>query len=136
MRILIASVNYAPEVTGIGPYTTGLAEHLATRGHQVIVATTFPFAPMWRWFETPPRWRTREQLNGVEVWRTKIVIPPKRTTAWRIVFDSSVGWITALTALSIPKADVTICVSPPIQTALFAAAVRFKLGKLVINVQD
>jgi glycosyltransferase involved in cell wall biosynthesis len=136
MRILISGVGYAPEVTGIGPYTTGLAEHLAAQGHEVIVATTFPFAPLWRWFELPPRWRTRQRLNGVEVWRTKIILPPRRTTAWRIVFDSSVGLITVLTALSISKVDVTICVSPPIQTALFASAARFKLGKLVINVQD
>jgi colanic acid biosynthesis glycosyl transferase WcaI len=129
-------VGYAPEVTGIGPYTTGLAEHLAMQGHEVIVATTFPFAPLWRWFEPPPRWRTRERLNGVEVWRTKIVLPPRRTAVWRILFDSSIGLTSALTALSIPRVDVTICLSPPIQTTLTAAAVRFKLGKLVVLVKD
>lgn len=136
MRILIAGVNYSPEVTGIGPYTTGLAEHLAGHGHEVVVATTFPFAPLWRWFEPPPRWRTRERLNGVDVWRTKIVLPPRRALAWRIIFDSSIALTSALTALSIPKVDITICVSPPIQTTLTAAALRFKLGKLVILVKD
>jgi glycosyltransferase involved in cell wall biosynthesis len=136
MRILIAGVNYAPEVTGIGPYTTGLAEHLAEQGHEVIVATTFPFAPHWRWFEPPRRWRTRQRMNGVDVWRTKVVLPPRRTAAWRIVFDSSIGLTSALTALSISKVDVAICLSPPIQTTLTLAAVRFRLGKLVILVQD
>lgn len=136
MRILIAGVNFAPEVTGIAPFTTGLAEHLAQQGHEVVVATTFPFAPHWRWFEPPPRWRTRERINGVDVWRTKVVLPPQRTAAWRIVFDSSVGVTSALTALSVPRVDVAICVSPPIQTTLTMAAVRFKLGKLVILVQD
>lgn len=136
MRILIAGVNYAPEVTGIGPYTTGLAEHLATEGHEVIVATTFPFAPLWRWFEPPPRWRTRERLNGIDVWRTKVMLPRRRTAVWRILFDSSIGLTSALTAVSIPRVDLTICLSPPIQTTLAAAAVRFKLGKLVILVQD
>jgi colanic acid biosynthesis glycosyl transferase WcaI len=136
MRILIAGVNYAPEVTGIAPFTTGLAEHLALQGHDVVVATTFPFAPLWRWFEPPPRWRCRQRVNGVEVWRTKIVLPRRRTAVWRILFDSSIGLTSALTALSIRRVDVTICVSPPIQTTLTAAAVRFKLGKLVILVQD
>ena len=136
MRILIAGVNYAPEATGIGPYTTGLAEHLALQGHDVVVATTFPFAPLWRWFEPPPRWRTHQRINGVEVWRTKILLPPRRTAAWRIVFDCSVGMSSALTALSIRQVDIAICVSPPIQTTLAAAAVRFKLGKLVILVKD
>lgn len=136
MRILVSGVNYAPEVTGIAPFTTGLAEYLASRGHDVIVATTFPFAPRWRWFAEPPRWRTREYLNGVEVWRTKIVLPPRRTSAWRITFDSSVGLTSALTTLSISRVDVAICVSPPIQTALAAAALRFKVGKLLVLVQD
>src|ERR1700694_5859046 len=132
MRVLIAGVNYAPEVTGIGPYTTGLAEYLASQGHDVIVATSFPFAPLWRWFEPPPRWRTSELLNGVDVWRTKIVLPPRRTAAWRIAFDFSIGLSSALTALSIPRVDIAICLSPPIQTALTLAAVRFKFGKLLI----
>jgi colanic acid biosynthesis glycosyl transferase WcaI len=136
LRILISGVNYAPEVTGIGPYTTGLAEHFAQQGHDVVVATTFPFAPLWRWFEPPSRWRTRERLNGVDVWRTKVVLPPRRTAAWRAAFDSSIGLTSALTALSIPKVDVAICLSPPIQTTLVAAALRFQVGKLVILVQD
>lgn len=136
MRVMIAGVNYAPEVTGIGPYTTGLAEHLAEQGHQVVVATTFPFAPLWRWFEPPPRWRMRQQINGVDVWRTKVFLPRRRTLASRITFDSSVGLVTALTAVSIHRVDVAICVSPPIQTALAVAAMRFRMGKLVIFVQD
>ena len=31
MRVLIVGINYRPEPTGIGPYTAGLAEHLAAR---------------------------------------------------------------------------------------------------------
>ena len=136
MRILIAGANYAPEKTSVAPYTTGLAEHLANQGHDVVVATSFPFYPQWRWYEPPSRWRTRQQINGVDVWRTKIVLPPRRTATWRVMFDSSIALTSALTALSVPRVDVTICLSPPIQTTLVGAAVRFKLGKLVILVKD
>jgi colanic acid biosynthesis glycosyl transferase WcaI len=38
--------------------------------------------------------------------------------------------------LSIPRVDVAICISPPIQTALAAAALRFKVGKVLVLVQD
>jgi colanic acid biosynthesis glycosyl transferase WcaI len=75
-------------------------------------------------------------LNGVDVWRTKILLPPRPTALWRIVFDSSIALTSGLTALSIPRVDVTICLSPPVQTTLLGAGIRFKLGKLVVLVQD
>ncbi len=120
----------------MAPYTTGLAEHLAKQGHDVVVATSFPFYPLWRWYDPPPRWRIRQELNGVDVWRTKILLPPRPTALWRIVFDSSIALTSGLTALSIPRVDVTICLSPPVQTTLLGAGIRFKLGKLVVLVQD
>jgi colanic acid biosynthesis glycosyl transferase WcaI len=42
MRILILSINYWPEETGIGAFTTYRAEYLAGAGHDVTVCTTFP----------------------------------------------------------------------------------------------
>ena len=48
MRVLILSINYWPEVTGIGAFTTYRAEHLADAGHDVEVCTTFPYYPAWK----------------------------------------------------------------------------------------
>jgi len=48
MRIVILSINYWPEETGIGPYTTHRAEYLAGAGHEVTVCTTFPYYPEWK----------------------------------------------------------------------------------------
>ena len=48
MRVLIVGINYSPELTGIGPYTAGLAEHLAARGDEVTVITGLPHYPDWR----------------------------------------------------------------------------------------
>jgi hypothetical protein len=48
MRILIAGSSYAPEETGIAPYTTGFAEHLVERGHDVTVITGMPSYPSGR----------------------------------------------------------------------------------------
>ena len=47
-RILITTINYAPEETGIAPYSTGLAEHLASQGYQVTTLTGLPHYPAWR----------------------------------------------------------------------------------------
>ncbi len=34
MRVLIIGINYRPELTAVGPYTAGLAEHLVARGDE------------------------------------------------------------------------------------------------------
>jgi colanic acid biosynthesis glycosyl transferase WcaI len=52
------------------------------------------------------------------------------------LFDSSIAITSVLTALSVPRVDVTICLSPPVQTTILGAAIRFKLGKIVILVKD
>ncbi|MFD8956666.1 glycosyltransferase WbuB, partial [Streptomyces anulatus] len=38
-RLLVVSTNYAPELTGIGPYATQLAEHWAESGARVRALT-------------------------------------------------------------------------------------------------
>ncbi|MCG2596840.1 MAG: hypothetical protein KBO59_04845, partial [Achromobacter sp.] len=46
MKILLYSINYAPELTGIGKYNAEMAEWLAARGHQVSVVTAPPYYPL------------------------------------------------------------------------------------------
>lgn len=47
-RLLVVSTNYAPELTGIGPYATQLAEHWAASGARTEVLTGMPHYPAWR----------------------------------------------------------------------------------------
>jgi colanic acid biosynthesis glycosyl transferase WcaI len=44
-NILIISMYYWPEQSGNAPYSTGLAEHLAARGHMVTALTSMPHYP-------------------------------------------------------------------------------------------
>jgi hypothetical protein len=70
LRVLIIGINYRPEVTGIGPYTAGLAEHLAARGDDVTVITGLPHYPAWRIARGTPRAVVRrETIRGVTVIR-------------------------------------------------------------------
>ena len=48
MRILVLGLHYAPEQTGIAPFTSDLCEHLQASGHEVKVVTAFPYYPEWR----------------------------------------------------------------------------------------
>ena len=69
-HVLVVGINYAPEPTGIAPYTTGLAEHLAQTAASVEVFTGLPHYPSW---DVPRpyrrRLRTDEVVGGVHVRR-------------------------------------------------------------------
>ena len=47
MRIVIHSINYAPEVIGVGKYNGEMGEWLANRGHEVRVVSAPPYYLAW-----------------------------------------------------------------------------------------
>jgi len=47
MKFLIYSINYSPELTGIGKYNGEMAEWLIKQGHEVRVVTAYPYYPDW-----------------------------------------------------------------------------------------
>ncbi len=90
MRLLITGVNYAPEETGIAPYTTGLAEHLVQRGHQVTVITGVPSYPQWRVYPEYRKVLLRRELRaGVEVRRVRNYVPRRQSTLQRGLYEAS-----------------------------------------------
>ncbi|WLQ32192.1 glycosyltransferase [Streptomyces castrisilvae] len=90
-RLLVVSTNYAPELTGIGPYAAQLAEHWAARGADTHVLTGMPHYPSWR-TEEPYRgvWRTEEHRAGVTVHRRRHYVPPRQSALRRAAFEASV----------------------------------------------
>ncbi|KAG5725855.1 hypothetical protein E4T56_gene14688 [Termitomyces sp. T112] len=48
MKILIAGINYAPDLVGIAKYTTEMCQFLRDQGHDVVVVTEPPYYPAWR----------------------------------------------------------------------------------------
>jgi colanic acid biosynthesis glycosyl transferase WcaI len=86
--ILVFAINYAPEATGIAPYTTALAEHWAER-HNVTVVTSFPHYPAWR-SEAGRHWLgSTEERNGVRILRRRIYVPPRQTAARRAAYEAT-----------------------------------------------
>ncbi|MET7648285.1 glycosyltransferase [Streptomyces sp. NPDC005426] len=90
-RLLVVSTNYAPELTGIGPYAAQLAEHWAGAGADTHVLTGMPHYPSWR---TEPAyrgvWRADEQRSGVTVHRRRHYVPPRQSALRRAAFEASV----------------------------------------------
>ncbi|MDF6040671.1 glycosyltransferase [Streptomyces sp. JH14] len=90
-RLLVVSTNYAPELTGIGPYAAQLAEHWAASGADTHVLTGMPHYPSWR-TEAAYRgvWRTAESRVGVTVHRRRHYVPPRQTAVRRGAFEATV----------------------------------------------
>lgn len=128
-------INFAPETTGIAPYSAGLTEELVRRGHRVRVLTTHPHYPQWRFEGTPPR-RSRESRSGVIVERFRHRLPSEPGGLARALSEISFG--AASSAKRLGRPDVVVLVSP----ALLSSAVSFvrsRIGRrtpVVVWVQD
>lgn len=125
LKVLIQSLNYAPELTATGRYTGEMAEWLAARGHDVHVIAGLPHYPEWAVFpEYRRRGLRREMLNGARVLRTPHLVPaPTRvSTLGRILMETSFSsaglywWIGILCRRR--RYDLVIAVCPPLQGAI------------------
>lgn len=117
VRVAVLGINYAPEPTGIAPYTAGLAEGLRRRGHVVRVLTTFQHYPDWRFRPEDGVWRRDDVVNHVPVRRLRHYLP-RTPSGWRRAV-SEVSFGTRLLASSWHGAEVVLMPSP----AMLATAV-------------
>ena len=85
MNLFVIGMNYAPEHTGIAPYTTELCEDLTRRGHCVTVATTFPHYPEWKIHAGYEGKRALTEFqNGVRVKRRAVYLPKRTSRSCRM----------------------------------------------------
>jgi glycosyltransferase involved in cell wall biosynthesis len=128
MRLVITGISYAPEETGIAPYTTGLAEHLASQGHQVTVVTGVPSYPQWRVYPEyrRPLW-VRELRGGVEIRRVRNYVPHRQTTLQRGLYETSF-LLGGMAVLGMPAPDAVVGVVPSLSGGVLARAAARRLG--------
>ncbi|MFJ9058690.1 glycosyltransferase [Streptomyces sp. NPDC102409] len=120
-RLLVVSTNYAPELTGIGPYATQLAEHWAASGARTEVLTGMPHYPAWRVDERYRGvWRRAESREGVRVHRRRHYVPPRQTALRRGAFEASV-LVHGLLAPPPGRPDAVISQMPSLAGGVIAA---------------
>ena len=120
LRIEVLGLNYAPEPTGIAPYTTGIARFLADAGHDVHVVTGFPHYPEWK--RTGPSRRRMDERDGdIRVTRVWHPVPQRPTGAARVGMEAAFAASAATVRLGAPP-DVVVAVSPALLTV--GAALR------------
>jgi colanic acid biosynthesis glycosyl transferase WcaI len=137
LRVAILGINYAPETTGIGPYTTRLAMGLAERGYDVQVLTGYPHYPQWRRAGDSSGFRSEESIDGVRVRRLSHWVPRRFSWFGRAAMEVTFGLQLLTTWWGRP--EVVICVTPPLlATAMSAIRARMtRRGPAIgIVVQD
>jgi len=139
MKLLILGLNYAPEPVGIGPYTAGLAETLAARGHDVAVVAGKPYYPQWRTYEGQPPGRTEGIEHGVRIVRVPHYVPAKPTGGRRIAHHLSFARATRGPAMlaARERPELVFAVAPSLLSVPVAArAARAAGAPLWLHVQD
>ena len=141
MRLLIVSINYAPEIISTGVYTTGLAEFMAQNGVETHVVTAHPYYPAWRTFEGWRRpWWTHRKEREVDIVHCPIYVPAKPSGLRRILHYISFA-ATSLPIMLwksiVRKPDIVVLIAPSIITAPgVLAAARLCRATAWLHVQD
>ena len=138
-HITFISLNYAPEDTAIGLYSTQWVNYLKENGCHVSVVTAFPYYPQWeiaKAYKDKPRFLT-EEYKGSKIFRYKQYVPRKPTFFKRIIhlIDFTLG--SLINIYKIKKCDLVIAVVP-FTSSVFLGNIqkrRFK-SKLWIHIQD
>jgi colanic acid biosynthesis glycosyl transferase WcaI len=140
LKLLLYSINYAPELTGIGKYNAEMCEWFVKNGHQVRVVTAQPYYPEWKVFPGYKAWRySRETVNGVHVTRCPLWVPKhpgalKRALhLWSYACSSVFGLLKQLRF----KPDVVFFIEPTF--FCFPGALmmsKLSAAKPVLHIQD
>jgi glycosyltransferase involved in cell wall biosynthesis len=136
-NLLLFGNFYAPEHTGIAPYTTQVAEHMASIGWGVTVICGMPHYPQWRVQEPyRRRFRAREERQGVQLLRVRQYVPARQSALGRALYEATF-FGHALTQVRAGPADCVVGVVPGIGGgAAGALAARRRRVPFGLIVQD
>ena len=143
MRITVWSINYYPELVGIGVYNTDLCAFLAEAGHDVTMVTGFAYYPTWKKLEgdTCQLYRTdtidTKKGSRVRACRCWLYVPTNPTVPGRVLHEFSFIVTSFLKLLTLPRSDVYFVVLPPLFLGVAAWLLALiKSAPCVLHVQD
>lgn len=138
-NITFIGLNFAPEDTAIGLYSTQWVEFLREKGHNITVITAFPYYPQWEILEEYKKEPTfmKEEIKGVETLRYKLYVPKNPTFFKRIIHLLDFTFGSFINLYKIKKCDLVISVVPFTSSVLlgYIQKKRFKT-KLWMHIQD
>lgn len=138
-KITIIGINYYPEDSAIGLYSTEKAEYLVSKGFDVTVITGFPYYPQWeiRQDYKSKNYLVKEVINGVKVYRCKQYVPKDPTFIKRIIHLISFTFGNFINLFKIEKPDIVISIIPFTTSSLLGWFLkkRYK-AKHWVHIQD
>jgi colanic acid biosynthesis glycosyl transferase WcaI len=127
VKVLIASINYPPEVSGIAPYAAAMAQAARDAGATVHVVTGVPHFPGRRaWPEYRRGFRWDQMVDGVRVSRRRHWVSGRSGLAGRLLQEVTFGAHT-LPTIRRSGADVIVAITPA--ASALAAAVAGRRGR-------
>ena len=137
LRLLVVSIQYAPEITSNSVLITGLARALARGGHPV---TVLAGTPHYRLPRVPAQYRLRpfhrQVLDGVRVLRCW-AYPRSDGKLAKVLNYASFTLTAFLASLFVERPDVVLVVSPPFWLGLIGLLLKALRGSPVVyNAQD
>lgn len=138
-HITLISLNFYPEDTAIGMYSTQLAEYLEAQGAKITVITGFPYYPQWEIWSNYKEKESylEEKIGTMRVLRYKQYVPKKPTFYKRVlhIIDFTIG--TWRNLRCIKQCDVVISVIPFTSSAWLGNTLSRKHNaKHWIHIQD
>ena len=137
--ISLIGINYYPEDSAIGLYTTEKAEYLVSKGYDVSVITGFPYYPQWKiWNDYKNRsYLEKETINGVIVYRNKQYVPLDPTFVKRIIHMLSFTFGNFINLFRISKPSIVIAIIPFTTSAFLGWLLKLRYSsKLWVHIQD
>lgn len=140
MKIVIQSINFYPELTGVGKYAGEMAAWLSEKGHDVRVITAHPYYPEWKLKSGyKSLFWSREVWCGVTILRCPILVPKKPTGAKRLLhlFSFALSSMPVIIWQIFWRPNIILTVEPPIVVSPYALLVAKICGaKSILHIQD
>jgi colanic acid biosynthesis glycosyl transferase WcaI len=139
LKILLYSINFLPELTGIGKYNGEMVEEFLKNGLNLDVVTTPPYYPEWKINPLYKNTWSKTSTVNLTLLRNPIYVPSRTSTLKRLLHLSSfaLSSIPSLIRLCRSKPDFIILVQP----TLFCAPATLLFSKLtgaksIMHIQD
>lgn len=138
MKITIISLNFYPEDTAIGLYSTQMAEFLS-ESDEVEIITAFPYYPQWKiWKDYKSKGLfSKEKYGKITIYRSRQYVSSNPSFFKRLILMFTFTMGAFFNLFRIRKPDLVIAVIPFTSSAWLALLCKwFYRSKTWVHIQD